>query len=84
MEDVEGCRQGEEVEKEKSDGEILDELTTSRGELKVKTLSFRREGPSSSSSRELFKTRSVSFNDKHLQVSYTAYSKVMCIRESHS
>jgi hypothetical protein len=28
---------------EVSDSEILDELTTSRGELKVRTLSFREE-----------------------------------------
>lgn len=33
-----------EDEDEKSDAEIFDELTTSRGELKVRTVSFTEDG----------------------------------------
>lgn len=74
----EGDEEGGEVESElRTDGEILDEITTGRGELKVRTLSFRREA-SPTCTREPLKIRSVSFRDeRRLHVSLALY--ILCM-----
>uniref|UniRef100_A0A803LEH2 Bicarbonate transporter-like transmembrane domain-containing protein n=1 Tax=Chenopodium quinoa TaxID=63459 RepID=A0A803LEH2_CHEQI len=50
----------EEMEEEFSDSEVLDELTTHRGELKIRTMSFRSERWASSGRKEV-KPRAMSF-----------------------
>ncbi|XP_074287772.1 boron transporter 4-like [Silene latifolia] len=59
-----------EEEMEVSDSELLDELTTNRGELKSRTVSFRSEKCATSISKEEVKPRAMSFrfHDKQSKV----------------
>lgn len=68
---IENVGNQEQIEEDQfSDSEILDELTTHRGELKIRTTSFRSERWASSGRPEMH-SRAISMrDDRRFRVSY--------------